>query len=116
LVNERIRCQLEHRDLERDIEIAARAFLAAKNPIIYAGEGVLYAGATGELLEFADLAQAPVMTTLKAKGAIPEGHPLSIGGGGATGHDLWHHFIDKGSLQGQLGFNGLARPFLDCLF
>jgi thiamine pyrophosphate-dependent acetolactate synthase large subunit-like protein len=87
----------------RDVEAAVRAFLAAKDPIIYAGEGVLYADATDEILEFAELVQAPVMTTLKAKGAISESHPLSIGAGGAAGHDLWRHFVGKADLVFAIG-------------
>jgi len=88
----------------RDVEVAVRAFLAAKNPIIYAGEGALYADATDELLEFAELVQAPVMTTLKAKGAISESHPLSIGAGGSSGgHDLWRHFVGKADLVFAIG-------------
>ena len=38
-----------------------------------------YADATSELLQFAEAAQVPVLTTLKAKGAFPENHPLSVG-------------------------------------
>ncbi|MEM3047403.1 MAG: thiamine pyrophosphate-binding protein, partial [Candidatus Bathyarchaeia archaeon] len=65
----------------RDVEVAARAFLAARRPLIYAGEGVYYAGAWTELHRFAELVQAPVMTTLKGKGVFPEDHPLSVGQG-----------------------------------
>ena len=43
------------------------------------GEGVLYSGATEELREFAEKANLPVVTTLKAKGAFPENHRLSVG-------------------------------------
>jgi acetolactate synthase-1/2/3 large subunit len=87
----------------RDVEVAVRAFLAARNPIIYAGEGVLYGEASDELLEFAELVQAPVMTTIKSKGAIPENHPLSVGAGGAAGHDLWRHFVGKADLVFAIG-------------
>ena len=38
-----------------------------------------YGDATAELLEFAELTQTPVLTTLKAKGAFPENHALSVG-------------------------------------
>ena len=41
----------------------------AANPLIYAGEGVIYAGASNELVGLAELLNAPVITTLKAKGA-----------------------------------------------
>ena len=47
--------------------------------MVYAGEGVIYAGASAELKSLAELANAPVITTLKAKGAFPEDHPLFVG-------------------------------------
>ncbi len=70
----------------REIEIAVRALLSAKRPLIYAGQGIFYADACEELLRFAELVQAPVLTTLKGKSVFPENHPLSIGvrGGPAT--------------------------------
>lgn len=87
----------------RDVEIAVRALLAAKQPVLYAGEGVLYAEATDELRALAELLQVPVMTTMKAKGALPENHPLSVGAGGRAGHDLWRHFIGKADLLFAIG-------------
>src|SRR5436190_36039 len=63
-----------------DVKTAVKVLLAAKDPLLYIGEGVLYSGATDELVKFAELAQLPVLTTLKAKGAFPENHPLSVGG------------------------------------
>ena len=71
-----------------DVRAAVAALLAAKRPLIFAGEGVFYAQATDELLRFAELAQAPVLTTLKAKSAFPENHPLSIGARGELAVDL----------------------------
>ena len=62
-----------------DVKAAVTALLAAKNPLVYVGEGVFYADATDELLRFAELAQVPVLTTLKGKSAFPENHPLSVG-------------------------------------
>ncbi len=62
-----------------DVTAAVKTLLAAKKPILYVGEGVYYADATAELLRFAELGVLPVLTTLKAKGAFPENHPLSLG-------------------------------------
>ena len=62
-----------------DVSLAVDLLSQAQNPLIYAGEGVIYAGASQELLAFAELANAPVVTTLKAKGAFPENHPLFVG-------------------------------------
>ncbi len=63
----------------QDVSIAADLLLDAENPLIYAGEGVIYAGASSELKALAELMGTPVITTLKAKGAFPEDHPLFVG-------------------------------------
>ena len=62
-----------------DTKIAIDLLLAAQAPLLYVGEGVLYAGASAELKSFAELINAPVISTLKAKGAFPEDHPLFVG-------------------------------------
>jgi thiamine pyrophosphate-dependent acetolactate synthase large subunit-like protein len=68
----------------RDVEDAAKLLAAAKCPVILAGQGVLYAEATAELVALAELLQAPVMTTVDGKSAFPEDHPLALGSGGNT--------------------------------
>lgn len=72
-----------------DVKTAVRILLGAKQPLLHVGEGVLYAGATAELRQLAELAKLPVLTTLKAKGAFPENHPLSVGVRGP----LAEHFL-----------------------
>ncbi len=67
-----------------DVEAAAKRLLAATHPMILAGQGVLYAEASEELTELADLLQAPVMTTVDGKSAFPEDHALALGSGGNT--------------------------------
>ena len=62
-----------------DVAAAADILLAADNPLIYAGEGVIYADACAALKTLAEMIRAPVITTLKAKGAFPEDHPLFVG-------------------------------------
>ncbi len=62
-----------------DVAEAARALVDTRVPVIYAGHGVLYAEAWDELVELAELLEAPVMTTLEGKSAFPENHPLSLG-------------------------------------
>ncbi|MDP6056760.1 MAG: thiamine pyrophosphate-binding protein [Dehalococcoidia bacterium] len=62
-----------------DIHIAVDELSRAKNPLLFVGEGVLYSNATDELKAFAEKANLPVVTSLKAKGAFPENHPLSVG-------------------------------------
>ncbi|MFE5699591.1 thiamine pyrophosphate-requiring protein [Rhodococcus koreensis] len=65
-----------------DVVRAIDLLMEAERPLIRAGHGVLWADATDELVEFAELLGAPVATTYVAKSAFPENHPLSIGTGG----------------------------------
>ena len=62
-----------------DVEKAVKALRAARSPLLWVGQGVFSSDACRELLNFAELAQLPVLTTLKAKSAFPEDHPLSLG-------------------------------------
>ncbi len=64
-----------------DVQDAVKALVGAKNPLIWAGAGVLSAGATGELLQLAELLDIPVFTTMPGKSAIDERHPLALGAG-----------------------------------
>ncbi len=59
----------------------ALALLAqAKRPLIMAGRGVWFAGATAELREFAEMTHTPVVANAMVRGALPEGeHPLAFG-------------------------------------
>ncbi|HTV89479.1 MAG TPA: thiamine pyrophosphate-requiring protein [Stellaceae bacterium] len=77
----------------RDIDDAAKMLIAAKSPIIIAGQGVLYAEACEELLAIAELLDIPVMTTTDGKSCFPEDHALALGSGGTvyTGHG--RHFL-----------------------
>jgi acetolactate synthase I/II/III large subunit len=51
----------------------------AKRPIIWAGNGVIASGASGELQKLVDKIQPAVVTSESGKGSIPENHPLCIG-------------------------------------
>ena len=76
-----------------DVEEAADLLLDAVCPLILAGQGVLYAEASDELVQLAELLQSPVMTTVDGKSAFPEDHALALGSGGNgfTGHGA--HFL-----------------------
>ncbi len=68
-----------------DVADAVRLLLNARKPVIWSGMGVLFASATQELRELAELAQIPVYTTMPGKSSFDERHPLSLGAGsGAT--------------------------------
>ena len=64
---------------EEELKAAARLILAAQRPVIYAGGGVISAGADRELLALAELLCAPVTTTLMGIGGFPGDHPLYLG-------------------------------------
>jgi acetolactate synthase-1/2/3 large subunit len=66
------------------VDAAAEALVNAKNPLIYAGQGVHYAKAWKELAAVAELLEAPVSTSLEGKSAFPETHALSLGAGGVA--------------------------------
>jgi acetolactate synthase-1/2/3 large subunit len=77
----------------RDITEAARVLLEARSPVIHAGQGVLYAEATDELVELAELLEVPVMTTLEGKSAFPEDYPLALGSGSGVMSRPVYHFL-----------------------
>jgi len=60
-------------------EKIVRALLEAKDPVIYAGGGILLADAAEELREFATHLSIPVAHSLMGKGALPDDHPLTLG-------------------------------------
>ena len=61
------------------IRKTVESLLKAERPVIYAGGGVIWSMASRELVELAELLNAPVTTSLHGKGAIPEDHPLALG-------------------------------------
>ena len=78
-----------------DVRDLVGALLKASCPIINVGQGVLYAEATDELVEFAELTSIPVMTTLAGKSAFPEDHRQALGTGAASGTLMVDHFLKK---------------------
>jgi acetolactate synthase-1/2/3 large subunit len=67
------------------IEQAAAMLHKARRPVLYVGGGVIKSDSHAPLLELAELAQAPVVTTLMARGAFPDSHPLALGMPGMHG-------------------------------
>jgi acetolactate synthase-1/2/3 large subunit len=74
---------------------AARLLRAAQTPMIWAGQGVLYAEATAHLVEVAELLAAPTMTTLLGKSAFPEQHPLGLGVGAYARTDMALDYLQR---------------------
>ena len=80
---------------KEDVRDIVTALLKAKAPVINAGQGTLYAEATDELIEFAELVNVPVMTTLAGKSAYPEDHSLALGTGRHTGTLMVDRFLQN---------------------
>jgi acetolactate synthase-1/2/3 large subunit len=68
------------------IRQAAELILQARQPVIYAGGGILKARAAEALRELAELCDIHVVTTLMARGAFPDDHPLCLGMPGMHGN------------------------------
>jgi acetolactate synthase-1/2/3 large subunit len=70
----------------RMIKEAARLIAESRRPVIYAGGGILNSHAAAELRELAELTGIHVVTTLMARGAFPDSHPLCLGMPGMHGN------------------------------
>ena len=80
------------------VRAVAASLVAARRPVIYAGQGIHWAGAYAELARFAELLAAPVATSLAGKSAFDETHPLALGSGGAAVSGQLRHFLDNADL------------------
>jgi len=87
----------------RMIKEAAKMILAAERPILYLGGGVLKARAAEIVRELAELTQIPVVTTLMARGAFPDDHPLCLGMPGMHGNATAITAMQKSDLLIALG-------------
>jgi acetolactate synthase-1/2/3 large subunit len=98
----------------RDVEEAARALLQARRPVMHVGQGVLYAEATDEAVELAELLQLPVLSTLEGKSAFPEDHPLALGSGSGVMSRPVFHFLGQADVLFAVGTSltkhGMATP------
>ena len=83
---------------ERELGEALRLLSASGAPVIYAGGGVVNAGAAAELRLLAERIGAPVVTTLMGKGAFPESHPLFAGHPGMHGHKHANWALNRADL------------------
>ena len=90
---------------------AAQMLLAAKNPLILAGQGVHYAEAGALLAALAELIPAPVATTNPGKSAIPESHPLSLGASTRSRPKMFTDFMAKADVVFAIGSSLTRTPF-----
>ena len=69
----------------KQVREAARYILEASRPVLYVGGGVIRARAAAELAQLVELTGIPVVTTLMARSALPDAHPLHLGMPGMHG-------------------------------
>ncbi len=83
---------------ERQVREAAKAIAEARQPIIYAGGGVLNGNASAELLELVEAGNLPAVVTLMGKGALPDSHRLNYGHPGMHGSKYANWALNKSDL------------------
>ncbi len=87
----------------KQVREAARMILEARRPVLYVGGGVIRAQASAELKVLAELTGMPVVTTLMARGAFPDSHPLHLGMPGMHGSVAAVGALQKSDLLITLG-------------
>ena len=87
------------------IQQAATVISQARHPIIMAGNGVIRAGASKELVAFAEHLNIPVASTFMAKGVIPFSHPLSLGAVGLAATDYVSCGFDRADVIICVGYD-----------
>ena len=93
------------------VKAAVKMLLAAKSPLLWAGQGVLYAEASDRLATLAELIPAPVVTTNPGKSAIPESHPLALGASTRSRPKMFTEFMAKADLILAIGSSLTRTPF-----
>lgn len=94
----------------QDIVDAVTVLVEAKRPMIWAGQGVLYAEASAALTELSELLAAPVTTTWMGKSAINERHPLALGTAGYSRTAMVSDALSSSDAVFAIGAS-LARDF-----
>lgn len=84
--------------VEADLERAAELIVKAQRPFIYAGGGVVIANAAPQLLEFADLIDAPIGLSMMGLSAVPADHPKNLGMTGMHGKFAASKVMSKSDL------------------
>lgn len=63
----------------RVLSDAAKLFTRSYRPVLYVGGGAVRSGAAAEIAELAEITGAPVVTTLQARGILPDSNPANLG-------------------------------------
>ena len=96
-----------------DMERAASLWRTACRPLLLVGLGLDLQGCHAEVLALAEASKAPVISTPKAKGAIPGAHPLAAGTIGLTRADPVYQLLEEADCLLMVGFDvvELVRPW-----
>ena len=97
-----------------DLIPRAHALIAgARRPVILAGLGLEPEAPYGALKSLAETANAPVIVSPKAKGALPDNHPLSAGVIGLTRTDPAYEILEEADCVIAVGFDvvELVKPW-----
>jgi acetolactate synthase-1/2/3 large subunit len=87
-----------------DLDEAARMLASSERPIIWAGGGVVSAGASRVLVRLAEAVHVPVATSYNGRGSIPEDHPLSLGRTGQFTPAFVSKVVSRADLVISVGF------------
>ena len=96
---------------QNDISDAVKYLMKAKNPLIWAGGGVLMSGASKELNQFVEVTGIPVFCTMPGKSAFDERHPLSLGAGCGTTTLAAHQWLKNSDVVLVLGSSLTRTPY-----
>jgi len=74
---------------------AIKLLETAERPTIMVGGGVTWSRAGPEIVRLAEMIMAPIVTTLMAKGSVPEDHPLVLGVCGMHGRQVANYALNN---------------------
>ncbi len=93
------------------IKAAAKMLVAAKHPVIWAGQGIHYAQAFDQLAALAELIPAPVACTNPGKSAMADVHPLSLGASTRNQPKMFTHYMKQADLVIAIGSSLTSTSF-----
>jgi acetolactate synthase-1/2/3 large subunit len=93
----------EHKPREEDLRQAIALIDSAERPVVFAGHGIIAAGASDLLMQLIEKTGIPVASTLLGLGGFPATHPLCLGMMGMHGEAWVNKAIQEADLLIALG-------------
>jgi len=87
-----------------DVKETLEILKSAETPILIAGGGALWSGASATLREFVELLSIPTVTSMTSRGILPEDHPLCFGPSGSWGFQACNDLVKSADVIISLGF------------